>query len=233
MRTRTHGARSGREPGSPHVPRRVPSCRPGPDHRPRGASRGRTPRTGREPVRGTEAADVEASQRCTGRDSPRPRETPLKQRPSGTRRSDGSVFPLETRALQSYLHSVADTLTAVRDGCRAARPWAQQILDRAAPEPESGVIINLPTNQHPGRASHRLRGRRLRAVPPRRERRATSRRPAAARGSGFVRVTPTRTAVLAGGIQEGADPSAYPRSSELAFSEAEAAFGSVWPTLPL
>lgn len=55
---------------------------------------------------------------------------------------------------------------------------------------------------------------------------------AAARGSGFVRVTPTRTAVLCG-IQEGADPSAYPRSSELAFSEAEAAFGSVWPTLPL
>ena len=43
----------------------------------------------------------------------------------------------------------------------------------------------------------------------------------------LVHVTPTRTVVPVDSFPMGVDPSTYPRSSELAFSEAEAAFDSL------
>ena len=63
--------------------------------------------------------------------------------------ADEGTLPPEAQALLWHLRSVADTLTDARDGCRTARPWAHQLLERAAPEPESGVIMNLPTAQRP------------------------------------------------------------------------------------
>ena len=92
--------------------------------------------------------------------------------------ADEGTLPPEASALLWHLRSVADTLTDARDGCLTTRRWAQQLLERAAPEPEPGVIMNLPTAHRPSATSHRLRRRRLRAGPPRRERRAPSRRPA-------------------------------------------------------
>ena len=46
------------------------------------------------------------------------------------------TLPPEASALLWHLRSVADTLTDARDGCLASRPWARQLLERAAPEPE-------------------------------------------------------------------------------------------------
>jgi hypothetical protein len=63
--------------------------------------------------------------------------------------ADEGALPPEAGALLWHLRSVADTLTDARDGCRIARPWADQLLERAAPEPESGVVVNLPTAQRP------------------------------------------------------------------------------------
>jgi nucleotide-binding universal stress UspA family protein len=45
----------------------------------------------------------------------------------------------------------------------------------------------------------------------------------------LVHVTPTRTVVPVDSFPLGVDPSSYPRSSELAFSEAEAAFDALSP----
>jgi hypothetical protein len=54
--------------------------------------------------------------------------------------ADEGALPPEAGALLWHLRSVANTLTDARDGCRIAGPWADQLLERAAPEPESGVI---------------------------------------------------------------------------------------------
>jgi len=63
--------------------------------------------------------------------------------------ADEGTLPPEARALLWHLRCVANTLTDARDGCLTTRLWAQRLLEHAAPEPESGVIMNLPTAQHP------------------------------------------------------------------------------------
>ena len=60
-----------------------------------------------------------------------------------------ATMRLLAAALLWHLRSVADTLTDARDGCLASRPWAHELLERAAPEPESGVLMSLPTAQRP------------------------------------------------------------------------------------
>ena len=72
--------------------------------------------------------------------------------------ADEGSLPPDVRALLWHLRSVADALTDARDGCLAADPWARQLLERAAPEPESGAIVNLPTaHRVPSRGSRRAR----------------------------------------------------------------------------
>ena len=63
--------------------------------------------------------------------------------------ADAGTLPPEASALLWHLRSVADTLTDARDGCLASRPWAHELVERAAPEPESGVLMSLPTAQRP------------------------------------------------------------------------------------
>jgi len=139
--------------------------------------------------------------------------------------ADEGALPPEARALLRRLRSVADTLTDARDGCLTARPWACRLLERAAPEPESGVIMNLPTTQRTARrvvcgvdGSEQARHAASAAL-----------RLADRLGARLilVHVTPTRTVVPVDSFPMGVDPSTYPRSSELACSEAEAAFDSL------
>jgi hypothetical protein len=66
-----------------------------------------------------------------------------------TNDADERTLPPDARALLWHLRSVADTLTEARDGCLTTRPWAHKLLEQVAPEPESGVIVNLPTAHHP------------------------------------------------------------------------------------
>jgi nucleotide-binding universal stress UspA family protein len=140
--------------------------------------------------------------------------------------ADEGALPPEARALLWSLRSVADALTDARNGCLTARPWARQLLERAAPQPESGVIMNLPTAQ-------RLPARRIVCGVDGSEqaRHAASAALRLADRLGarltLVHVTPTRTVVPVDSFPMGVDPSTYPRSSELAFSEAEAAFDSL------
>jgi hypothetical protein len=71
----------------------------------------------------------------------------------GADEADGHALPPDARALQWRLYAVADTLADARDGCLTARPWAHQLLQRAAPEPEPGVIMDLPTEPRSGSPS--------------------------------------------------------------------------------
>lgn len=66
-----------------------------------------------------------------------------------TKDPDERTLPPEAGALLWHLRSVADTLIDARDGCLASRAWALKLLERATPEPESGVILSLPTSQRP------------------------------------------------------------------------------------
>jgi len=140
--------------------------------------------------------------------------------------ADEGTLPPEARALLWRLRSVADTLTDARDGCLTARPWACRLLERAAPGPESGVIMNLPTAQR--RPARRIvcgvdgseQARHAASAALRLADRLGARLV-------LVHVTPTRTVVPVDSFPMGVDPSTYPRSRELAFSEAEAAFDSL------
>jgi len=66
-----------------------------------------------------------------------------------TNDADQRTLPPDARALLWHLRSVADTLTEARDGCLTTRPWAHKLLEHVAPEPESGMIVNLPIAHHP------------------------------------------------------------------------------------
>jgi hypothetical protein len=66
-----------------------------------------------------------------------------------TDEADERALLPEAAALLWHLRSVADTLTDARDGCLTARAWAHKLLEHAAPEPEPGVIMNLPTAHRP------------------------------------------------------------------------------------
>jgi len=140
--------------------------------------------------------------------------------------ADEGALPPEAHALLWHLRSVADTLTDARDSCRIARPWADQVLERAAPEPESGVIVNLPTAQRPparrivcgvdGSEQARHAASAALRLADRLGARLT-----------LVHVTPTRSADPVDRFPYGVDPGAFGRSTELAFSEAEDAFNSL------
>ena len=140
--------------------------------------------------------------------------------------ADEGAVPPEARALLRRLRSVADTLTDARDGCLTAVPRAHRLLERAAPEPESGVIMNLPTAQRPparrivcgvdGSEQARHAASAALRLADRLGARLT-----------LVHVTPTRTVVPIDSLPMGVDPSTYPHSSELAFSAAEAVFDSL------
>jgi nucleotide-binding universal stress UspA family protein len=140
--------------------------------------------------------------------------------------ADEARLPPETRALLWRLRSVSDTLTEARDGCLAARPWADRLLERAAPEPEPGVIMTLPTAQRPP-ARRIVCG--VDGSEQARHAASAALRLADRLGAQLtlVHVTPTRTVVPVDSFPMGVDPSTYPRSRELAFSEAEAAFESL------
>jgi hypothetical protein len=80
--------------------------------------------------------------------------------------ADEGTLPPEAQALLWHLRSVADALTDARDGCLTTRHWAHQLLERAAPEPASGVSMNLPTAQR-SPARHVAAGHGARFTPPR------------------------------------------------------------------
>jgi nucleotide-binding universal stress UspA family protein len=136
------------------------------------------------------------------------------------------TLPPEASALLWHLRSVADTLTDAHDGCLITRPWAQQLLEHAAPEPESGVIMNLPTGQRPP-ARRIVCG--VDGSDQARHAASAALRLANRLGAQLtlVHVTPTRTMAPVDRFPFGVDPGAFPRSTELAFSEAEAAFNSL------
>jgi hypothetical protein len=66
----------------------------------------------------------------------------------GTDDGEGTLPP-EASALLWHMRSTADTLADARDGCLTTRRWAQQLVEHTAPEPEPGVIMDLPTAAHP------------------------------------------------------------------------------------
>jgi nucleotide-binding universal stress UspA family protein len=143
-----------------------------------------------------------------------------------TNDADERTLPPEAGALLWHLRSVADTLIDARDGCLTTRDWAHKLLEHAAPEPESGVIVNLPTAQRPS-----ARGIVCGVDGSEQARHAASAALRLADRLGarltLVHVTPMRTVVPVDSYPMGDDPSTYPRSSELAFSEAEDAFNSL------
>ena len=140
--------------------------------------------------------------------------------------ADEGTLPPEASALLWHLRSVADTLTDARDGCLTTRRWAHQLLERAAPEPESGVIMNLPT-------AHRPPARRIVCGVDGSEqaRHAASAALRLADRLGaqltLVHVTPTQERGSGGQVPLRRRPGRFRRSPELAFSEAEDAFNSL------
>jgi nucleotide-binding universal stress UspA family protein len=143
-----------------------------------------------------------------------------------TDQADEGTLPPEARALLWHLRSVGDTLIEARDGCVSTRRSADQLLERAAPQPESGVTMNLPTGERlPARrivcgVDGSEQARHAASAALRLAHRLSARLV-------LVHVTPTRTVVPVDSFPMPVDPSTYPRSSELAFSEAEAAFESL------
>ena len=140
--------------------------------------------------------------------------------------ADEGTLPPEAQALMWHLRSVAGTLTDARDGCMITRPWADRLLEHAAPEPEPGAIMNLPTAQQPP-ARRIVCG--VDGSEQARHAASAALRLAERMGAQLtlVHVTPTRTVVPVDSFPMGVDPSTYPRSRELAVSEAEAAFDSL------
>ena len=140
--------------------------------------------------------------------------------------ADEGTLPPEAQALMWHLRSVAGTLTDARDGCMITRPWADRLLEQAAPEPEPGAIMNLPTAQQPP-ARRIVCG--VDGSEQARHAASAALRLAERMGAQLtlVHVTPTRTVVPVDSFPMGVDPSTYPRSRELAVSEAEAAFDSL------
>jgi nucleotide-binding universal stress UspA family protein len=138
----------------------------------------------------------------------------------------GGSLPRDARALLWHLHEAADTLADARDGCLTARFWADRLLEHGAHQPESGVVMKLPTAEHP-RARRILCG--VDGSEQARHAASAALRLAERLGARLtlVHVTPTRTVAPVDSFPMGVDPSTYPRSRDLAFSEAEAAFGSL------
>src|SRR3954451_19111671 len=143
-----------------------------------------------------------------------------------TNDSDDGTLPPEASALLWHLRSVADTLTGARDGCLTTGRWAQQLLEHAAPEPEPGVIMNLPTapRPSPGRIVCGVDGSEQAGHAASAALRLADRLGAQLT---LVHVTPTRSAAPVDRFPYGVDPGAVTRSTELAFSEAEDAFNSL------
>ena len=149
--------------------------------------------------------------------------------------ADDGTLPPEARALSWHLRAAADELSESSESCLASREWARQLLDDAIPEPNPGVSIDMQTAPH---SSDCPTGRRTPArrivcgVDGSEEARhaaSTALRLADRLGARLtlVHVTPTRTVVPVDSFPMGVDPSSYPHSKELAFSEAEAAFNSL------
>jgi nucleotide-binding universal stress UspA family protein len=145
---------------------------------------------------------------------------------SDTDDADEGTLPPEASALLWHLRSVADTLTDARDGCQTTRRWAQQLLERAAPRPEPGVM-NLPTAPRP--AARRIvcgvdgseQARHAASVALRLAERLGAQLT-------LVHVTPTRSVAPVDRFPFGVDPG-FGRSPELPFSQSEDAFDSLSP----
>jgi nucleotide-binding universal stress UspA family protein len=139
--------------------------------------------------------------------------------------ADESTLPAEARALLWHLRSVANVLADARDDCLTTRPWAHRLLEQAATEPDPGVIM-MPTAPRPP-ARRIVCG--VDGSEQARHAASAALRLAERLGAQLtlVHVTPTRTVVPIDSFPMGVDPSTYPRSHELAFSEAEAAFDSL------
>ena len=138
--------------------------------------------------------------------------------------ADAGTLPPEASALLWHLRSVADTLTDARDGCLASRPWAHELVERAAPEPESGVLMSLPTAQRPS-ARRIVCG--VDGSEQARHAASAALRLAERLGAQLTLVHVTRTVVPVDSFPMSVDACTYPRSRDLAFSEAEAAFDSL------
>jgi nucleotide-binding universal stress UspA family protein len=143
-----------------------------------------------------------------------------------TDQADEGTLPPEARALLWHLRSVGDTLIEARDGCVSTRRSADQLLERAAPQPESGVISNLSTAQPPP-ARRIVCG--VDGSEQARHAASAALRLADRLGAQLtlVHVTPTRSVDPVDRFPFGVDPGAFGRPTELAFSEAEAAFDSL------
>jgi nucleotide-binding universal stress UspA family protein len=143
-----------------------------------------------------------------------------------TDHADEGTLPPQASGLLWHLRSVADTLTDARDGCLTARGWAQQLLEHTAPEPERGVIMNLPTAQRP---SPRRIVCGVDGSEQARHAASAALRLADRLGARLtlVHVTPTRSAAPVDRFPFAVDPGAFRRSTELAFSEAESAFNAL------
>lgn len=149
--------------------------------------------------------------------------------------ADQGTLPPEARALSWHLRAAADALSESSESCLASREWARQLLDDAIPEPNPGVIMDMHTapRSPDGTSGRRAPARRIVCGVDGSEqaRHAASAALRLAHRLGaqltLVHVTPTRTVVPVDSFPMGIDPSTYPHSSELAASEAEAAFNSL------
>ena len=156
---------------------------------------------------------------------------------------DEATLPPDARALLWHLRAFADTLGEVRDRCPAIRRWARHMLDvaatdtNAATETNPGVIVDMQTVQPPSDAPRREHTARPRIVcgvdgsPEARHAASTALWLADRLGARLtlLHVTPTRTMVPVDSLPLGVDPRAYPRSTELSYSESEDAFDSLPP----
>jgi nucleotide-binding universal stress UspA family protein len=140
----------------------------------------------------------------------------------------------EARALIWHLHAVAGSLEEARNRCRGTTEWARRMLECRAAEPSPGAIMTVhrafasPSGE---RASMRRIVCGVDGSEPARDAASAALSLAGRLGARLtlLHVTPTRTLVPADGFALGVDPSAYPRSADLAFSESEAAFNSLRP----
>jgi len=150
---------------------------------------------------------------------------------------DESPLAPEARALLWHLRAVADTLVEARDGCRSTREWARRILEDRTTETNPGAVMTM---QPAHRASDSPSGERtsIRRIVCGIDGSEQAGHAASAALSlanrldarlTLLHVTPTRTLVPVDSFPLGVDPSAYPRSTELAFSESEAAFNTLPP----
>jgi nucleotide-binding universal stress UspA family protein len=152
----------------------------------------------------------------------------------GDATGDERTPPPEVRALIWHLHAVAGSLEEARDRCEATTEWARRMLESHVVKPNAGAIMTVPRASAPPSGERASIRRIVCGVDGSEQARHAASAALALAGRldarlTLLHVTPTRTLVSVDSFPLGADPSPYPRSAELAFSESEAAFNSLPP----